>query len=489
MMRVLVLALAFCAPAGCSCNGDEPRTGRIPSCVDPDGIDVFAVEADEALSVTWNVNGTIDHAGGFAIVYGFDPGDYETSFEVAADRRETVLVPMQNDVEHFVAVQALDASGNVTFTSCEVSAIPHVLAFVGDHRVDTRTAGNQTRPDLASNFDGSRLYLAWQDAGGVVVAISGDLGDTWTELPFPSATGQASPAIAVRDRVLDPEGNVVTPEAVLVAWEQGGSIHVVRYDPDAGELTQPVVVAAGLAPDIDVGLSSVHLVFENGGAIHHAGSLDDGRTFQSPVPVSGTTTTAHAPSLAVDDLTGNVFVAWDARLGRGDTDIYFAASLDAGVSFGGVKRIDDDPLGQNQSNVSIAFDERNGELYATWEDRRGGANVYFALSADRGSTWSRNVDVGAGLGGDQFRPRAVVDVAHNVYVTFQDTTNGMRIVFTRFNSDGSFDPPLPPSSAAGAGGVAGDHPTVATDRFGTVYVAWEENRSGPDVDIFFARAE
>ena len=97
--------------------------------------------------------------------------------------------------------------------------------------------------------------------------------------------------------------------------------------------------------------------------------------------------------------------------------------------------------------------------------------------------------MGTGLGGDQFRPQAVTDVAHNVYVAFQDTTDGARVVFTRFNFDGSFDPPLEPSSAAGAGGVVADFPAVATDRYGTVYVAWEENRDGPNTDIFFSRAE
>jgi hypothetical protein len=38
-------------------------------------------------------------------------------------------------------------------------------------------------------------------------------------------------------------------------------------------------------------------------------------------------------------------------------------------------------------------------------------------------------------------------------------------------------------------GVVGDARTVATDRYGGVYVAWQENREGPDPHIFFARAQ
>jgi hypothetical protein len=44
----------------------EMSAGRTPSCIDSDGIDVFAVEANATLSVTWNVNGSIDASGAFA---------------------------------------------------------------------------------------------------------------------------------------------------------------------------------------------------------------------------------------------------------------------------------------------------------------------------------------------------------------------------------------------------------------------------------------
>ncbi|MCP4204006.1 MAG: hypothetical protein GY769_18970 [bacterium] len=37
----------------------------------------------------------------------------------------------------------------------------------------------------------------------------------------------------------------------------------------------------------------------------------------------------------------------------------------------------------------------------------------------------------AGYSDDQFRPQAVVEVARNVYVAFQDTTDGQRVFFAR----------------------------------------------------------
>jgi hypothetical protein len=70
-------------------------------------------------------------------------------------------------------------------------------------------------------------------------------------------------------------------------------------------------------------------------------------------------------------------------------------STDAGQTFLAEEvRIDDDPLGQNQLNISVAVDERSGQILATWEDRRGGANVFFASSEDYGLTWGARTSMG-----------------------------------------------------------------------------------------------
>lgn len=97
--------------------------------------------------------------------------------------------------------------------------------------------------------------------------------------------------------------------------------------------------------------------------------------------------------------------------------------------------------------------------------------------------------MGARLGGDLFNPMTVIDVAGNVYVAFQDTTQGARVVFSRFNAMGSFDPPLIPSTRAGMAGVVADRPSVTTNRYGKVYLAWQENRLGPTNETVFSRAE
>jgi hypothetical protein len=480
------------ASGGAVCEPSQ-TAGRIPSCFDSQGIDVFAVEANSALSITWNVNASFDTAGGFEVAYGTRAATYGASVRTPANIREATLAPLPNGTPHFVVVRALKATGGVSFTSCEVTAVPHVLVFSEDRLVTAQAVGAQQRAALASNLEGSRLYLAWEEGGRVFLAQSTDFGDTWGPATVAAGTAQAAPAVAVREAVFTAptDGSApveVAPETAFLAWQEGSNVRVARYRSSGGFET-PVTVGAGAGAALALGQETVHVVYESSGTIFHAVSTDQGATFSPPAQVSGTTTNARAPSITVHPLTGDVFVAWHAQMGGGDSNIYFASSRDKGATFSPVTRIDDDKQGLNQLNVSIAVDPRSNELYATWEDRRGGANVYFSLSSDGGATWAANVDVGAGLGGDQFRPRAVVDVAGNVYVTFQDTTSGARVVFTRFNATGSFDPPLQPSRMAGSGGVVGDRPAVATDRYGTVYLAWEENRGGPATRIVFSRAE
>ena len=391
------------ASGGAVCEPNQ-TAGRIPACFDSQGIDVFAVEANSALSVTWNVNAALDVAGGFELAYGTTPKEYGGTVRVAADVREATLAPLPNGAPHFVVIRTLDAGGKPTFTSCEVTAVPHVLAFSQDRLVTAQATGAQQRSALASNLEGSRLYLAWDESGRVALAQSTNFGEAWSTVSFPTGGTQSAPAVAIREAVLShpSDGGTpteVSPETAFVAWQEGTNVRVARYRLDGG-FDAPVSVGAGTTPALAVGPHSVQVVYESGGTILHTASSDEGGTFSTPAKLSGDTTNARAPSIAVHPLSGDVSVGWHAQRGAGDTNIYFAASRDEGRTFGTVTRIDDDKQGLNQSNVSIAVDPRSQELYATWEDRRGGANVYFSRCPRTGappgrptSTWARGSGV------------------------------------------------------------------------------------------------
>jgi hypothetical protein len=495
----LILALTSCNRPGPVDDGgdvgdtnDPPTDGRIPGCEDDMGIDLFAAEADSALGLTWNNNIGAVFDGGYKVRFGAATGEYGEEVAVACPERgcEFNLTGLTNGVTYFLVVDALDAGGAVTHTSCEVSATPHALAFGPDQQINDPADGVQDYPDIVAERNGLPIFVAYEDPAGSRLIRSDDLGDSWGAAV---TIGGERPALAFRDEVLV-EGVIETPAALFIAYAEGGSIFLVEGTfPDGLAmpvvLGAPVMVGSGSEPDVAATADSVHVAWEKDKQILSA-SGPGAAALSAGVRVDTGGGEAYVPSIAANRTTGAVYVAFHAIRGSGDTDVYLNVSPDRGASFGDQEvRIDDDPMGQNQLNISIGIDDRSQQLYATWEDRRGGANVYFSRSFDDGATWEPNLETGAGLGGDQFTPQAVIDPGRNAYVFFVDTTDGRRPLFSRFNPDGTFDPPLQASERAGKAGASANNPSVATDRYGTIYAVWSENRGGPDINLFFARAE
>ena len=505
LVIVVSSVLVGCSPSPSGPGTDDQRTGggRIPNCLSDGGIDLFAAEGDEVLGVSWNNQGEWDASGGYQLRFGI--AEDALSSEVIVDctdmECEYNLTGLDNGVTYFLAVDSLDTNGATTQTSCAISAMPNPLAFLPDVRVHENTEGVQDFPDIVAGKEGVPLFIAWEDGGAVRLARSDNLGDTWgAPVTVGSGSGQSRPALAFRDLIeAEDEGEgeaaVELPPYLFVVYAQDSEIMLVRAAFPAGlegavQFESPVSLGSGANPDITIGKDLVHVAFENGGTILAVFIDPDSLTVGTPVRVDTASGEAYAPSIAAHRETGDVYVGFDARRESGDTNVYMNVSTDAGQTFLAEEvRIDDDPLGQNQLNIFVAVDERSGQILATWEDRRGGANVFFASSEDNGLTWGTNIQTGAGLGGDQFTPQAVVDPGRNVYVVFGDTTDGWRVVFSRFNPDRTFDPPLPVSTAAGKAGAVAEHPAVTIVRFGSIFVTWSENRASPNVDIYFARAE
>jgi hypothetical protein len=459
------------------------------------GIDLFAAEADSALGLTWNNNAGADYAGGYRIRHGASAGEYGEEVAVGCMTRdcEFNLTGLANGVTYFVVVDALDAGGAVTHTSCEVAATPHALAFGPDQQINDLADGAQDFPDIVAERKGSPLFVAWEDAGGSRLIRSDNLGDAWSPSLAIGSCASQRPALAFRDEVVV-DDVLETPAALFIAYAEGGSIYLIEGEfPDG--LAEPVVLGApvlvgmGSEPDVAATADSVHVAWEQDNQIF-AASGSGAAALGAALRVDTGDGEAHVPSIAANRTTGDVYVAYHAIRGAGDSDVFVNVSTDNGATFGDTEvRIDDDPQGQNQLNISLGIDDRSQQLYATWEDRRGGANVYFSRSFDNGASWEPNLETGAGLGGDQFTPQAAIDPGRNAYVLFIDTTDGRRPLFSRFNPDGTFDPPLEASDRAGKAGAAANNPSVATDRYGTIYAVWSENRDSPDLNIYFARAE
>jgi len=129
-------------------------------------------------------------------------------------------------------------------------------------------------------------------------------------------------------------------------------------------------------------------------------------------------------------MNGDLYVVWeDAR--SGSEHIYFASSIDGGVSFGQNKRVDDTPRsGSRQLNPVIALGN-DDEIYVAWQDNRRYVydfDIYFAYSNDGGKSFSANIKVDDSLTNPvswQEQPSIAVDSKGNIAIAWTDDRTGI----------------------------------------------------------------
>lgn len=227
--------------------------------------------------------------------------------------------------------------------------------------------------------------------------------------------------------------------------------------------------------------------------IFFAKSTDGGETWTEPnIRVCNDTTNASQgkPTIAVDS-SDNIYVAWEDER-NGDLDIYFANSTDGGATWTDPDvRVSTDTTNATQKAPTIAAGS-TGTVYLAWQDFRHPTHwdIYFANSTDGGSTWTNpNVRVNEAGIANRFEPAIAVDsTTGTVYVAWQDYRSGDWDIYIANSTDGGdtwTDPNVRVSSDTT--NATQIYPTIAVGSAGTVYLAWQDERSG-NTDIYFAKS-
>ena len=138
-------------------------------------------------------------------------------------------------------------------------------------------------------------------------------------------------------------------------------------------------------------------------------SDDYGNSFSQPVMVNKDAEEAehngeNRPKIILDG-ESHIYVSWTLKTSpRFTGEIRFSRSIDGGQSFETPRTINDDNLYTGHRFESLFLTE-SGHLYLTWIDKRdleasidqgkdyAGAAVYYAVSSDRGETFSKNYRV------------------------------------------------------------------------------------------------
>jgi hypothetical protein len=262
------------------------------------------------------------------------------------------------------------------------------------------------------SFDGIRVARPPRAENGMIVNVSKDGGNTWTD--GTAAINHINTVIPFEDKpglVVDNAPSSRSKGNVYLAW--------TRFD-----------VYGSSNP-------------EHRSQIYFTRSTDQGQTFAMPFRISDTggdcldgdnTVEGAVPAVGPN---GEVYVVWAGPLG-----LVMDKSLDGGLTFGKDKVIASMPGGWDFSvegldrangmpvtGVDLSNGPNKGTLYVNWIDERNGDQDVFVMSSrDGGETWSAPVRVNddpARNGKAQFFTWMAIDPADgSINVIFYDRRDG-----------------------------------------------------------------
>ncbi|MFA5146197.1 MAG: sialidase family protein [Candidatus Omnitrophota bacterium] len=223
--------------------------------------------------------------------------------------------------------------------------------------------------------------------------------------------------------------------------------------------------------------------------LYVAKSIDGGRSFGKSVRVSDPKIFAYSPSLAVDSV-GNIYAAWISS--KDDiSNVYFAKSIDGGLSFGTAIRVDDgDVVLLYMNGVSIAV-SGDGNIYIAWTSKQNGKyGVYLSRSNDGGMSFQKSTRINDDtLFTDchAFNPSVAVDRNGIIYVAWRychADTEG--IYFSKSIDSGvSFGTNIRVTDTDETTMVL--TPSLCVDALGKIYIGWTDVR-GYDYNLYFSRS-
>ena len=122
-------------------------------------------------------------------------------------------------------------------------------------------------------------------------------------------------------------------------------------------------------------------------------SADGGKTFSSPLSLSGNSRTpVFNPEVSSNG--NNVYVVWQGQSENGNQDIFMRKSVDYGSSFSSVENLSNDPGGSGNPDVTI----NENITHVAWEGTTPGNNYIFYSKSEDGSKFDSPQKIGDNKG-------------------------------------------------------------------------------------------
>jgi hypothetical protein len=137
-------------------------------------------------------------------------------------------------------------------------------------------------------------------------------------------------------------------------------------------------------------------------SILFARSTDGGKTFSSPVSMSGSSRSA-VFNPEVSSSGNNVYVVWQGQSKNGNQDILLRKSSDYGSTFGETENISNDPGGSGNPEVTVD----GNSTHIAWEGTTPGNNFIFYTKSDDGSAFDAPQKLSSNIG-MSYKPELIV---------------------------------------------------------------------------------
>lgn len=204
--------------------------------------------------------------------------------------------------------------------------------------------------------------------------------------------------------------------------------------------------------------------------------------------------------------TAGVAVAVWSDTREGESNIYLSKSHDGGRVFGSNVRVNDVPGTAGLFGATVALDRQNRAHVVWFDNRDGDYDIYYAHELDRGDGFTTAIrinddkdapvevdafgeDESAASAGPAFQtlPSLAVDRNGAIYFAWQDYRRNQADIYFAKSVDGgkTVTRNLRVNDDVGRAGQL--YPSLAVDARGTLYLAWHDFRKG-NQDIYFSRS-
>ncbi len=188
--------------------------------------------------------------------------------------------------------------------------------------------------------------------------------------------------------------------------------------------------------------------------------------WSEPIPISPPHGDLFRPAIGIDG-SGKIWVVWSANEG-GNFDLY-ARSVDNGRP-GKTLRLTTD---SGSDICPVAATDSEGRIWIAWQAFRNGHAQIHAMHQE-GSGYSTEITLASSIS-NEWNPAIAASPEGEVCVAWDTYRNGSYDVYFRtVNDDGRLGPEI--AGAASARYEA--YPSIAYDRTGRLWIAWEESGEG-----------